>query len=581
MTDNHRTVRLGIVLLVVAMLLPVEADAQFWKKWFRKKHKKQEEVTLVEKIDTTQTAQQPEEENVDTLVNLVAYMPDNLKIDSLASFADFSTVSLNDRVVNVKGVEFKMICVQGGTFIMGSTIDQMYRSEKDEFPPHRVALSTYYIGETEVTQELWQAVMGKNPSNFKNPKAPVENVSWNDCQVFLSKLNALTGMEFRMPTEAEWEFAARGGCMTGNWMYAGTDYIDEVAWWVSNANKTNTVATKKPNELGIYDMTGNVAEWCYDWYGEYRDSCQTNPVGPLNGNNKCVRGGHWIDGSNAARVAFRYSLSPREYNYNTGLRIVAAVSQKDIDDTAANPQPQRRHFQPFNSEFLKTEKFNVKGVDFYMVGVQGGTFFMGATLEQTQYGDVDEQPCHNVALSSYRIGQTEVTQALWKVVMGYNPSSFKGDNLPVENVTWDDCQNFIKKLNEITGKNFRLPTEAEWEYAARGGNLSKGFAFPGSNECNEVAWNAHICKSTNPVAMLTPNELDIYDMGGNVAEWCEDWYASYSILDMTNPQGPGYGSNKVVRGSYWEDGQRYCHCSYRYSAKPTFKSYNIGFRIVL
>ena len=571
--------RIGITLFII-LCFPVNSDAQFWKKWFRRKKKpKVEVVQQEEKVDSMKLLTQPL--NSDTIVNLVAYMPDDVRTDSMAPYADYITTRVNDKSVTANGVQFNMIAVQGGSFLMGTTIDQYRRSEIDEYPCHTVALNTYYIGETEVTQELWQAVMGTNPSNFRNPKAPVETVSWNDCQVFLSKLNAITGMEFRLPTEAEWEYAARGGCLSGHWMFAGDDFLDGLGWFVNNASQTMPVMLKKPNELGLYDMSGNVAEWCYDWYGEYPDSCLTNPIGPADGVNKCVRGGHWIDGTNAARVAFRYSLSPRSSNYHTGLRIVASVTQKDLDEARNNPQLQRRHFTDFNTEYLKTEKYTVRGVDFNMIGVQGGVFLMGATLEQTKYGDVDEQPCHNVAISSFRLAQTEVTQALWKVVMGTNPSAHKGDNLPVENVSWNDCQVFIEKLNAITGKQFRLPSEAEWEYAARGGNLSKQFAFPGSDNCNEVAWNAHNCNSTNPVAITQPNELCLYDMGGNVAEWCDDWYAMYNILDLTNPKGPGLGANKVIRGSHWEDGQRYCHCSYRYSRKPEDKIYHTGFRLAL
>jgi formylglycine-generating enzyme required for sulfatase activity len=218
-----------------------------------------------------------------------------------------------------------------------------------------------------------------------------------------------------------------------------------------------------------------------------------------------------------------------------------------------------------------------------MVGVQGGSFYMGATIEQVRQADVDEQPCHNVAISSFRIGQTEVTQGLWKAVMGKNnnPSKFKDDDQPVEFVTWNDCQEFIKKLNEITGLKFRLPSEAEWEYAARGGNITRQYTFPGSDNAMAVAWNAHNTKQPQTVGRKLPNELGLYDMGGNVAEWCDDWYASYLPVDMTNPQGPSRGSNKVIRGSFWEDGMRYCRPSYRDSKSTSFKSYNIGFRLAL
>ena len=496
-------------------------------------------------------------------------------------FSDFTTLRLNDKIVNVKGVKFKMVCVQGGTFLMGDTMDQFHTSEKDEKPSHCVAISTYYMGETEVTQELWEAVMGTNPSDFKNPKAPVEMVSWNDCQLFISKLNEITGFEFRLPTEAEWEFAARGGCFSGHWMYAGNDFLDGIGWWVNNAKKTMIVKQKQPNELGFYDMSGNVSEWCYDWFKEYTDTCFTNPTGPKNGKNKIKRGGHWNDSAKAARVAFRSWMDPSHSNNHTGMRLAASITQKDIDEAVSSPQLQRRCFKTFNTKYLGMEKISVNGVDFNMIGVQGGCYLMGATLEQTKYGHVDEQPCHNVTLSSFRIGQTEVPQKLWIAIMNNNPSTNKGDDLPVDNVSYDDCMAFIDALNKLTGRKFRLPTEAEWEYAARGGNISRQYSFPGNNESIKVAWSNQNCTSTKTVAKLEPNELNIFDMGGNVAEWCYDWYSNYSSNDDTNPKGPSSGKNRVIRGGHWKDGKTKCHISSRSSAKPNEKAPYYGLRLAL
>ncbi|MGN1259633.1 MAG: SUMF1/EgtB/PvdO family nonheme iron enzyme, partial [Alloprevotella sp.] len=186
-----------------------------------------------------------------------------------------------DKVYTIDGVRFKMIAVAGGTFTMGATSEQKspYDNEK---PTHTVTLSDYYIGETEVTQELWTAVMGDNPSRFTgNMQRPVENVSWNDCQTFIRKLNRLTGANFRLPTEAEWEYAARGGRNSRGYQYSGKRKLGDVAWYVDNSSgTTHPVKTKSRNELGIFDMSGNVYEWCQDWYGNYSSSSQTNPTGP-------------------------------------------------------------------------------------------------------------------------------------------------------------------------------------------------------------------------------------------------------------------------------------------------------------
>ncbi len=209
---------------------------------------------------------------------------------------------------------------------------------------------------------------------------------------------------------------------------------------------------------------------------------------------------------------------------------------------------------------LPNDTIVVNGVAFEMVHVAGGTFTMGS-LPQRDGDPADEDPimkqqfiapAHRVTLSDYRIGKTEVTQALWKAVMGsfYTPNQI-GDSLPVENVSWGQCQAFINKLNALTGKKFRFLTEAEWEYAARGGNKSKGYKFSGSNDINEVAWYyGNSGRDLHPVGTKAPNELGVYDMTGNVREWCADWRGDYSLKPQTNPTGPATGDAHVARGGY-------------------------------
>ena len=209
---------------------------------------------------------------------------------------------------------------------------------------------------------------------------------------------------------------------------------------------------------------------------------------------------------------------------------------------------------------------------------------MGATAEQGSDAYSDEKPTHSVTVSDFYIGKYEVTQAQWKAVMGSNPSEFKGDNLPVENVSWNDIQEFIQKLNAQTGKKFRLPTEAEWEYAARGGNQSKGYKYSGSNSIGDVAWYYDNSSSkTHPVGQKSPNELGIYDMTGNVYEWCQDWYDSsaYSSSSQTNPTGPNSGSNRVLRGGGWGSAAGGCRVSRRGYSYPDYRFYGFGFRLVM
>ena len=226
------------------------------------------------------------------------------------------------------------------------------------------------------------------------------------------------------------------------------------------------------------------------------------------------------------------------------------------------------------------------GISIEMVKVEAGTFMMGATSEmKDSYDDPysDEKPVHQVTLTNdYYMGKYEVTQALWQAVMGSNPSNFKGDNLPVEKVSWNDCQEFISKLNSLTGRKFRLPTEAEWEYAARGGKKSRGYQYSGSSNISDVVWyKDNSANKTHPVGTKQANELGIYDMSGNVWEWCSDRYGSYSSFSQTNPTGSYSGAFRVLRGGGWGSFAWFCCLSFRRNFAPDFRHYDLGLRLAL
>ncbi len=214
---------------------------------------------------------------------------------------------------SVNGVEFKMVDVQGGTFNMGGTIEQGTDAAPNELPAHQVTLSDFAIGQTEVTQGLWLAVMGTRPSSHTGDlNMPVESVTWSECQTFITKLNQFTGQNFRLLTEAEWEYAARGGKKSKGYKYSGSNNVDEVAWYKTTVtdHKTHIVAQKKPNELGLYDMSGNVDEWVYDYfsYGDtYPSEPQTNPTGPASGSDHIYRGGNYNSTAYQCRVSYRNS----------------------------------------------------------------------------------------------------------------------------------------------------------------------------------------------------------------------------------------------------------------------------------
>lgn len=284
-----------------------------------------------------------------------------------------------------------------------------------------------------------------------------------------------------------------------------------------------------------------------------------------------------------------------------------SVPQQPVPTMPTNPTAQ--------TSSTGDRTFTVNGVTFEMIAVKGGTFTMGST---DQYADSDEKITHQVTVSDFMIGKFEVTQKLWKAVMGNNPSYFKGDNLPVESVSWNDVQEFIRKLNQMTGQNFRLPTEAEWEYAARGGtNTSlyngENINIKGANNSpnlDKLAWYGGNCGQnytssagcdvskgyditgwsekqyndskggTHPVGLKQPNAYGLYDMLGNVWEWCQDWYGDYSSGSQTNPQGPSSGSDRVIRGGSWYDYARDCRVSYRSNTGPDNRYYIIGFRLV-
>ena len=231
-------------------------------------------------------------------------------------------------------------------------------------------------------------------------------------------------------------------------------------------------------------------------------------------------------------------------------------------------------------------------VQFDMAKINGGTFTMGAqstSSSQTNFdknADRDEKPTHDVTLSSYYIGKTPVTQLLWYVVMGSYPNISnnygRGDNYPVYNVTYTQCEQFIAKLNKLTKKNFRMPTEAEWEFAARGGNNSNKYKYSGSNTIGSVAWyNSNAGGKSHPVAQKEANEMNLYDMSGNVWEWCSDWYGNYTMSAQTNPKGPSSGTGKVIRGGGYDDSPTECRVSVRSNASTSSSLTTIGFRLIM
>ena len=230
-----------------------------------------------------------------------------------------------DKKFTVNGVSFNMIHVNGGTFMMG-TQEEWCDGNANEHPSHHVTLDRFCIAKTEVTRELWEAVMGDYPLSTKSLHSPVESVLWDDSQDFIHKLNALTGKTFRLPTEAEWEYAARGGSKSKGYKYSGSDDLNEVGWYWGNYDiTTHDVATRKPNELGLYDMSGKVYEWCQDWFGDYIPQFQINPQGPSEGSSHVCRGGCMCLPGYCCRVTYRGQIEPDDFKCCIGLRLALSM----------------------------------------------------------------------------------------------------------------------------------------------------------------------------------------------------------------------------------------------------------------
>ncbi|MDK2951471.1 MAG: hypothetical protein PWQ77_1136 [Kosmotogales bacterium] len=591
----------------------------------------------------------------------------------------------------------EVVFVQGGSFRMGST-----SGGDNEKPVHKVTLDyNFMMGKYEVTFERYDEYCGETGKGKPDDlglgrgKSPVINVSWYNAIEYCNWLSENENLPvaydkngklldvygnitsditevigYRLPTEAEWEYAARGGSKTQNYEYSGSDDIDEVAWYVSNSgDKTHEVGTKAPNELGIFDMSGNVWEWCSDWYENYSDTEELNPVGPgpTSGSYRVQRGGGWYGGASSCRVADRDNCTPTVSLYYFGFRICRTASSydnsrptiekisgpfdvtrenekifewrgKNLDGTVINYEYKKDNEQwqtttgtqykwNLTTEGSHTFKVRTKNDDgaysdiitwsfIYkddpipmpeVVFVQGGTFRMGSTS-----GDDDEKPAHKVILDyNFMMGKYEVTFDEYDEYCSETGKSKPDDEglgrgkRPVINVSWYDAIKYCNWLSENenlpaayneNGKfldmygdityditevaGYRLPTEAEWEYAARGGNETQNNEYSGSNDIDEVAWyDGNSGNRTHEVGTKKPNGLGIFDMSGNVWEWCSGWHENYSNTEELNPVGFSGGSGCVFRGGSWGFNGNHCRVAYRGHSLPSNSGNCLGFRV--
>jgi formylglycine-generating enzyme required for sulfatase activity len=471
--------------------------------------------------------------------------------------------------------EILMVPIHAGNFQMGS--------DPGEQPVHTVTFDySFEMSATEITQAQYEEAMGTNPSSFTGDNnRPVENVSWNNAVTFCNALSEAEGLEpcydlstwecdfskngYRLPTEAEWEYACRAGTTTNYNTGDSESDLDRAGWYKSNSgNTTHAVGGQEANSYDLYDMHGNVSEWCNDRYGVYSSESQTNPTGPEDGSDRVIRGGSWYSEAINCRSAFRYHYSTDFSNHLIGFRVVRGVI----------PAP---------------------STEITMVPIPADNFQMGSTT-----GDPDEQPVHTVTLDySFQMSATEITQAQYEEAMGTNPSFFTGDNnRPVEQVSWYDAVTFCNRLSEAAGlepcydlstwecdfsKNgYRLPTEAEWEYACRAGTTTNYNTGDSESDLDRAGWyDVNSGGTTHPVGQKDPNAWGLYDMHGNVWERCNDWYGVYSSESQTNPTGPESGSIRVARGGSALNIADFSRSAYRSNyAGPDYTSSVSGFRVV-
>jgi len=440
----------------------------------------------------------------------------------------------------------------------------------------------------------------------------VTNVSWNACKDFIKKLNAKMDGGYRLPTEAEWEYACRAGTSTA-YSYGNEITPKDANYNESSIGEAVEVGSYKPNAFGLYDMHGNVWEWCEDWYGSLQNGNAMDPKGAATGDNRCIRGGSFLSIGSKARSSFRNDADvPVNRSKSSGFRLARTMNieglsepdikeflfkvkkeqeaktekeqeaktkkeeeakrRKEVEETKAK-EAQKKEAMILHKEV--EDKIDLgKRINLEMVLIPSGKFMMGSPVSEKAHRKDETQ--HEVTLTKpFYMGKYEVTQEQWETIMGDNPSKFKSEKLPVTNVSWLDCQEFIKKLNAETNGEYRLPTEAEWEYACRAGT-STAFSYGDSITKSDANYGGSEKKA---VGSYKPNAFGLHDMHGNVWEWCEDWYADYPKESVIDPKGPATGGSRVLRGGPFNLSGFSARSSDRGRLLPSARSDDGGFRL--
>ncbi len=538
--------------------------------------------------------------------------------------------------------------IESGGFMMGSPAEEAERVDNEI--QHEVILTQgYWLADTATTQALWEAVIGKNPSRFKGAERPVERVSWQEVTNFITRLNEqLPGLEMRLPTEAEWEHACRAGTRTQFWFGDNitTDQVNfDGDYPYADGEKgefrgeTVNVRALPSNGWGLYQMHGNVWEWCSDWYEEYPTTPIQDPKGPESGGERVLRGGSWDGNGWSVRSARRLRLTPGYRDDSIGFRLARGQSGAEPAGPPAARQRERRAaagrpsvapvprlgmglvakppsdtparqpivissdcerlilepiIKPDWADAIGRDRyglftdFSVQEVSQRMRWINPGRFMMGSPEDEVER--FDNEGLHKVTLSKgYWLADTACTQALWKAVMWDNPSHFKGTERPVEQVSWEKSMRWIARLNEkVSGLDMRLPTEAEWVYACRAGTPTP-FWFGENITTDQVNYrgtapyaggeSGEYRAETVDVMALPCNDWGIYQMHGNVLEWCSDWYGEYPTEPVKDPLGPRSGEGRVLRGGSWYSSGGSVRSAQRDRDSPDYRAHDIGFRL--
>ena len=538
-------------------------------------------------------------------------------------FFAFPARALEDEIVvpipglDERFVQLEMVLIQPGAYYRGS-FNWDFDAVENEKPVQVIYITEpFYMAKYEFTQAQWRALRGENPAFHAGADGgdkPVEMVSWNDVQALIGEMNQLGEGEFRLPTESEWEYACRAGTYTRfahghGFECAGNsctpcDVHDPYMWYCGNnppndfgenftTYGTKPVGLKLPNPWGLYDMHGNVWEWCSDWFANYDPNDIFSPQGPETGLYKVLRGGRWDATPNQCRAAYRNYTLPDFRHNSQGFRLCRTVAEPDLGPHIT--------FEPavLPNSVVPLPGLVEDATPFEFLLVPAGEFMMGSPhSERGRYAD--EAP-HKVAITQpFWFGKYEVTQAQYEAVTGTNPSGFgPNPNLPVENLSWHDARAFVEALNGLGLGTFRLPTESEWEYACRAGKGTRYF-FGDGLECADRGdafcptmdlycwWRGNYQESLDAgfvgpreVGGKLPNPWGFHDILGNVWEWTQDWYGPYPEGEIAlDPAGPANGTLKVLRGGMYRSHGRMTRAAFRDRTWPSFKFPRTGVRVV-